>query len=261
MKISIIIPYFNRKNTISRCINSIFKDDLQNIDIDVIVVNDFSEQPVPNLNVKNIRILNLEKNMGPVAARSFGADVALGDYFLFLDSDDELCPGWSNRLLSEIQAADFVGFPYAGFNQKEDVFISSSFDYWKWTASDSRASDYIWCVKKQAYRKHQWPKLNISELWYFSQIFDSNLTAKYCKNPLYIYHQDAGNQVSKSRQYRFKLTNYEKKSIRYSIKIFYKDKAMIKAFSPVLYSAWKKSLIKQSLLSLNLFNAVAILVA
>jgi glycosyltransferase involved in cell wall biosynthesis len=92
-KVSIIIPYYNRENTIIRALDSI-KDQTFS-DYEVILINDGStdrsyvlvEEFIKNNN--NIKINHItQKNSGPSKARNVGISNSRGKYIAFLDSDD-----------------------------------------------------------------------------------------------------------------------------------------------------------------------------
>lgn len=100
--VSIIIPYYNRKNTMIRAIRSVENQTFK--DYELILINDGSTDDTQEI-VKeylkskkmNVKFLS-QKNAGPSAARNIGILNAKGKYIAFLDSDDS----WEMRKL-EIQ--------------------------------------------------------------------------------------------------------------------------------------------------------------
>lgn len=96
MKIlDIIVPQYNESTLlVERLLNSI--NNQINIDlsqIGVIIINDFSSNPIPN-SIKekfpklNITLLRTPKNGGPGIARQFGIDNSTAEYITFIDADD-----------------------------------------------------------------------------------------------------------------------------------------------------------------------------
>ena len=88
-KISIIIPFYQKQQTVERCLQSVAFSSTR---YEVIIVDDGSMPPLAE-NIKdkfpNLTIIR-QKNSGPGAARNKGADIAQGEYLLFLDADDFL---------------------------------------------------------------------------------------------------------------------------------------------------------------------------
>ena len=88
-KYSIIIPVYNSENTIKRAIDSVLSQTYLNWEL--IIVDDGSTDNslkiVNEYHDDRIRIL-CQSNSGPGKARNFGIENAIGDYVVFLDSDD-----------------------------------------------------------------------------------------------------------------------------------------------------------------------------
>ena len=93
MKISVVIPLYNKRDTIIRALNSVFRQTIQPEEI--IVVNDGStdgsELIVSELKCPVVKLINQE-NAGVSAARNRGINESKGDWLAFLDSDDEWMP-------------------------------------------------------------------------------------------------------------------------------------------------------------------------
>ncbi len=112
--VSLIIPCYNSEefieNTLGFVLNQYYSD------IQVICVNDGSTDGTVEIIqkyagiYKNIQLVDLKENRGLFAARIAGAEAATGDYILFLDSDDEITPGWVSALVrkAEAEGADIV---------------------------------------------------------------------------------------------------------------------------------------------------------
>lgn len=87
-KISVIIPIYNRHDTIMTCIKSIFETMYDNLEI--IVIDDCSDKPFDYIleEFPNIILLETESNYGPGVARQIGLNNSTGDWVMFVDSDD-----------------------------------------------------------------------------------------------------------------------------------------------------------------------------
>lgn len=93
-KISVIIPVYNVEKYLRRCLDSVCKQTLK--DIEIICVNDCSPDNSIDIlqeyaeNDNRIKVINFTKNQGVSVARNTGIDIAKGQYLAFLDSDDWL---------------------------------------------------------------------------------------------------------------------------------------------------------------------------
>lgn len=102
MKISVVIPSYNRKELLKRSINSVNNQTIKPFEI--IVVDDGSFDGTEAMIKRNYDFIKFikQKNKGVSAARNFGIKVSSGEWICFLDSDDE----WKNdKLEKQIIAA------------------------------------------------------------------------------------------------------------------------------------------------------------
>lgn len=117
--VSFIIPAFNASKTIKRAINSILNQNVQDLDFEIIIVDDGSDDDLRKVineyspsDLKYIRYYKKE-NEGVAEARNFGVKKAKGDYIIFVDSDDYV----SRKLLKDIKK-----------------YIKKGYDLIKWSA-------------------------------------------------------------------------------------------------------------------------------
>ena len=97
--ISVIVPVYKVERFISRCVNSLFSQSMQD-NIEFIFVDDASPDKSLALveqclkyypkRKKQVRILHHIKNLGLPAARNTGLGIARGEYIYHCDSDDYL---------------------------------------------------------------------------------------------------------------------------------------------------------------------------
>lgn len=103
--VSVIVPVYGTENYLSTCIESIIAQTYNNLEI--ILVDDGSKDNsgaiCDDYAEKDARIVVIHKsNNGVSAARNTGLDHANGDFFTFVDSDDELYPNAIEFLLKDI---------------------------------------------------------------------------------------------------------------------------------------------------------------
>lgn len=117
-KVSVCIPVYKVERYIGRCIESIQKQLLT--DIEIILVNDCTPDKSMNIVRKyaagdpRIKILEHEKNRGLMTARHSAYTVAQGDYITFCDSDDTLPADALEMLYKKAleTSADIVAGPF-----------------------------------------------------------------------------------------------------------------------------------------------------
>lgn len=99
--VSIIIPYFKKKEFIAETLNSIDKQSYKNYEI-IIIYDDESQNDLKYLKElvkdnKKIKILINKKKSGAGISRNYGIDNANGELIAFLDADDY----WHSEKLSK----------------------------------------------------------------------------------------------------------------------------------------------------------------
>lgn len=115
-KISIVMPCFNQGAYIDDAIDSVNHQTMT--DIEIVVVDDASTDPatkeklkcIKGLQSANITVELLAKNVGVSAARNIGANLAKGEFLVFLDADDKLHPEFIQRCFDVISKTDKCNF-------------------------------------------------------------------------------------------------------------------------------------------------------
>ena len=113
-KVSVCIPIYNVEQYIGRCIESVISQNLK--DIEIIIVNDCT--PDNSMEIvrqyaatdDRIKIIEHDINHGLMMARRTGYMAAVGEYIIFLDSDDTLAEGALETLYvtADKEKADIV---------------------------------------------------------------------------------------------------------------------------------------------------------
>lgn len=117
--ISVIVPVYNIKEYLERCVNSILAQTWENLEI--LLVDDGSddgtERLVDELGEKDDRIRVFHKeNGGSSSARNLGIREAKGIYLGFVDSDDYIEPFMYERLYRAVKE---TGMPVAQGGRRE----------------------------------------------------------------------------------------------------------------------------------------------
>ena len=120
IKLSIVVPVYNVEKYIRPCIESIFKQELDEECFEVIIVNDGTKDRSMEMisdiinQHSNIIIIN-QGNLSLSVARNNGINIAKGEYILMPDSDDLLIENSLKPLLekaietkADLVAADFI---------------------------------------------------------------------------------------------------------------------------------------------------------
>lgn len=107
--LTVVIPTYNRASLLPRAVRSVL--DGTGVPVEVVVVDDGSdddtEAAVAALTDARVRYVNVPHG-GVSAARNVGASMALGRWLAFLDSDDEVLPGWAEAMVCSAEASDGV---------------------------------------------------------------------------------------------------------------------------------------------------------
>tara|TARA_B100000795_G_C22783906_1_gene433634 strand:- start:753 stop:1499 length:747 start_codon:yes stop_codon:yes gene_type:complete len=90
--ISIIMPYYKKKDFFLTSINSVLNQTFQNFEI-IIIYDDTNESDLGHILEKQkldqrIKIIKNDKNLGAGLSRNKGISMSNGDYIAFLDCDD-----------------------------------------------------------------------------------------------------------------------------------------------------------------------------
>lgn len=112
-KISVILPVYNVEKYLQECLDSIINQTLK--DIEIICINDGSTDSSLKIlkeyakKDKRIIIVN-QKNKGAAISRNKGIDIAKGEYFSILDSDDFFDPAMLEKMYNKADknSADIV---------------------------------------------------------------------------------------------------------------------------------------------------------
>ena len=211
--ISVVIPAFNRQDTISYCLDSVLAQTYKNLE--VIVVDDCSTDSTVSI-VRNhpdprVRCVVLEKNSGAQAARNRGILEAKADWIAFQDSDDEWLPDKLEKQVSVLANADYDPWSFVYCNayrfdkargiksirllpvvegeNQYSTLLQSPAPLYPTMITSKKALEKIGYLDEQVPSFQEW---------------DTSIRlAKYCrithlKEPLMVYHAGSGDAISGS---------------------------------------------------------------
>lgn len=105
MKLSVIIPVYNEKNTVHKIIRQVLDVELE-MEKEIILIDDGSTDGtrdiLENLEYPNVKVKLHEKNQGKGAALRTGFSLATGDFVIIQDADLEYDPREYSILLTPL---------------------------------------------------------------------------------------------------------------------------------------------------------------
>ena len=120
MKVSVLIPTYNRRQYVVEAIESVLAQDYS--DMEIIVVDDGSTDGTESAlkpYLSDIRLIRTE-NRGPASARNVGMAAARGEYIAWLDSDDLYYPFKIELQAGLLDRSPDIGMVYSEFSAFAD---------------------------------------------------------------------------------------------------------------------------------------------
>lgn len=116
ISISVIILSWNSEKYIRQCIDTIFIDlNFCNIEKEIIIVDNGSSDGTIKIlrqlykKYSNMKVIELEKNLGTTISRNIGINKSFGKYIFILDSDTEVQEGTISTLIGMFNKKDNIG--------------------------------------------------------------------------------------------------------------------------------------------------------
>ncbi len=116
IKISVVIPTFNRPHLLKLCIDALLQQDIDSRSFEVIVVTDGPDKESSRLlssylyQLPVIRILSLPQKSGPAAARNAGWQAAVAPLIAFTDDDTLPHKSWLKACLAAYNGEAYIAF-------------------------------------------------------------------------------------------------------------------------------------------------------
>lgn len=229
--ISVVVPVYNVKPYVAKCLDSILRQTYTNIEI--IVVDDGStdgsELICDDYSNKDPRITVIhQRNTGLAAARNTGIDAAHGEYLGFVDSDDFIEPFMYEKLLNAAQKNNCVlavcGINYVFDNgtviPKANIEPDRVFDF---PDAITEMNTYrlfdmgAWSklYKSELFDGIRFPVGKLSEDFFIMfKIFDRAQKVAFVSDACYNYYQRT-NSITKSKKINHDFLEAAYKQMRY----------------------------------------------
>ncbi len=101
--VSVIVPLYNKRETIARTINSILAQTFQSFELLIVddQSTDGSKEIVRQFNDPRVQLMQ-QANAGPGTARNAGIRASCAEWVAFLDADDEWMPDYLQRAMRDL---------------------------------------------------------------------------------------------------------------------------------------------------------------
>lgn len=177
-KISIVIPVYNVKKTIERCLDSVCSQAVKFSDeVELIIIDDGSTDGSGTIAdyYSDIATVIHQKNKGLSGARNSGIKIAKGEYLYFLDSDDYLISGAVDKMLwcADYYGTDIIQFSYKTLTEGNSVTVITHEFETKKVLSKSHLpkqwSGFPWgkLIKRNLFEKVLFPE----SLWFEDTVY------------------------------------------------------------------------------------------
>jgi glycosyltransferase involved in cell wall biosynthesis len=206
MKLSILIPAYNVEGLLPRCLDSVLKQDVS--EVEVVVVDDGSSDRTLEVaeeyaaNHKTLRVFS-KQNEGVGAARNFLLDQARGEYIWYVDSDDYIFEDSIEKILNVLKVDTSVDMLTILHNdiRKDNLFEGTSEDYIK----KRLFNGYLWgkIIRRSVIENHKIrfvPNMYSQEDWLFlMKVYPHLRHIKETGIRAYHYCDDNANSVMRTR--------------------------------------------------------------
>lgn len=175
MKFSIIVPVYNVEEYISKCLESIKVQTFK--DFEVIIVNDGSTDKSQEIIDKYVKENPdtfksfIKENSGPSDTRNYGVKQSIGEYIIFIDSDDYIDNNYLeviNKKITDRQDLDILR-------------ISIKKIYENGSIRKEEKLDEIECTGEQAFYKSRKEKIEMDLPWSYC------IKSKYWKENNFLF--------------------------------------------------------------------------
>lgn len=216
IRISVVIPCYNRERTIERCIKSVKN---QTVKVhEIIIVDDGSDDRSIEIisSYPDVRLIR-QNHKGAQAARNLGITNATGNYIGFLDSDDEWCPDMVEECIKCIKRNPDSSIYADCYAKYED---NGRLTRWNLPGESGNIYRELLIDKGPMFPGLIAPKDTLIEIggldervqayqeWETSIRLSKNHPMIHIKKPLFVYYYNSDDTISKNRVKGYKGFKY-----------------------------------------------------
>jgi glycosyltransferase involved in cell wall biosynthesis len=116
IKVSVLMPVFNRETIVKHAIKSVLNQTYQNFEFIIIDdgSSDKSVEQISSITDPRITLIKQEKNQGKSAALNTGLKIANGDWIAYIDSDNTWHKRYLASMIGSIQSENSIDAIYSG---------------------------------------------------------------------------------------------------------------------------------------------------
>lgn len=212
--ISVVIPVYKAEKYLNACVDSVLNQTFNNFEL--ILVDDGSPDRCPEICEEYVSLDSRVKvihqpNGGSSRARNSGIRIAVGEYVVFLDSDDYFINKEALQKISEsaINKPDIIAYKFQEWVEKTNTFAPCYFSLKVPTEGRSLAEIYKELIDVNAYFNSAWSKaIKLSILkdnkiefepgllgedndWYYNVVLKAN-SIQLIDEVFYVYRRREG---------------------------------------------------------------------
>jgi glycosyltransferase involved in cell wall biosynthesis len=198
---SVIIPTFNRKAILTRALDSLIAQTVQNWE--AIIIDDGStdetlEYIADYLNEDNRIQYQPQKNTGAALAKNVGIKRAKGKFITFLDSDDAYTPIHLSVRFAILQEFPDIQFLHGGAQIIGNQFVPNRFDVSENIHLDDCVIGGTFFIERQLLLSlNGFNDIRIGEdADLYERLMLLNVKSKEVKEPTYLYYRDRIDSVT-----------------------------------------------------------------
>lgn len=222
MKFSVILPCYNVEKYLRDCVDSILNQTFK--DFEIILVDDGAKDSTPQIcdeyaqKYSYIKVVH-QPNAGLSSARNTGTKHAVGDYIIYVDSDDFFN---GNDVLQKIANhtscnPDIIAYKFIEYNEFKDTYSPCSFNFEIAKKDGNLVEKYVELIDKDAYYNSAWSKaikrsvlienniefelglLGEDNEWYYHVVMAAS-TLELIDEPLYVYRRRPGSITTTTKR-------------------------------------------------------------